>query len=749
MSARIRRISSLAWVPLVLALGCGNDVDFAATSPPSRAQSTDAQVASDPPSQVPSVPVVATVPKVETVPEAPDEPVPLEEPAAEAMPPAKDSDEVVSAPLPQPLPSTPAPPAPPAPTPVTVMQTFKAARVEDLSIAVDPPNRYASQMLTLREAAPAVTSLMQINRGIQEESFVQGHDGSLRPPENFTLTRAGLLDLLVIVDDSNSMRNEHEKLSTKLASLLASIGNTEWQIRVITTSDPCARNNRIIKAGDQDASQAFENAVKVPIIPWVIEKGLPMGIKGLQGECRGQKTPWLRDGSAVALLILSDEENCSSPNGDGCRGEVGDDPMDMINYLASIRPAGKARFYGIIEGPGNPCGDESYESLEYRAVVEATGGTYGTICEADYGPTLRAISANVSRIIDRRFDLAGMPDSGSLLLEIDGKPLTQGYRLEGRTLILEPTTVAETDRELRVLYRMGATPKFDQISLAQAADPDSLHVMVDQDILARDEFSYEPSSRELHFAAMPADDAKVRVKYRVGSLPKRFSLSGIDVLGSPLAVTVDGRPASYQFDPNGPSIVFTAAPADGHRINMTHRTASGRITHYPTAFADLILIPLADDVQTGEKLAITLEGEQVVVDAEDVVDGRRLRVRFDMGDTPQELTYDLGHEPEPGTVKVQDPSGQDVCYYMVNGSVVTLTCKPSEADRFTLSYRHVAERFTSFTLPGSFAADQATWKVWIDDQLLTPIVRKDHTVMIPMDLLAIDSIVKVAAIYVP
>lgn len=749
MNLRNRHVTPLSCVPwlLAFALGCGNQVTFSGAARPPQSQSTDAQAVSEAPFVTVTSTSIETAPETEEIANSPIdevEPAPAEVPEPQV---GEEPDEVV-APTPTPTPSLP-PPPPPPPTPVTFSQTFKAARVEDLSIAVDPPNRYASQILTLREAAPAVTNLMQMNRGIQEELFTQGHDGDLMPPETFTLTRAGLLDLLVIVDDSNSMRNEHEKLSTKLSSLLSSIGNTDWQIRVITTSDPCPRNNRLIRAGDQDAAQAFENAVKVPIIPWVIEKGLPMGIRGLKGECKGQTTPWLRDGSAVALLILSDEENCSSPNGDGCRGEVGDDPMDMINYLASIRPAGKARFYGIIEGPGNPCGDEAYEATEYRAVVEATGGTYGTICDPDYGATLRMISANVSRIIDRRFDLTSLPDMGTLMLEIDGKPISSGFRTEGKTLILEPDTVQESDRQLFVSYRTGATPKFDRITLAQGADPHSIRVKVGNDVLASDEFTFDAATRELDFDAIPADDAVVRVSYRVGGLPKRFELNGVDILGSPLAVTVDGQRATYRFDPAGPAIEFAMAPSDGQRIIITHRTASGRVTHYPTAFADLQLIPVAEDTQTGDQIPIMLRGTDLVVDADEVVEGRRLRVRFDLGDTPQELVYDLGHEPEPGTVRVRDDNGQEVCDFQVNGSLVTLACKPSEADRFTLSYRHVAERFTTFTLPGSFAAERATWQVWVDGQPLSPVVRNDHTVIIPLDHLTIDSIVKVAVTYFP
>lgn len=638
-------------------------------------------------------------------------------------------------------------PAPPLP--ITLEQNFVAARYEDFNIMITPPQRFARQIVTLREKAPTVAKFSQIDRAEQTELFTQGHIGTLLPPEDFVLTRAGLLDLLLVIDDSNSMRNEHQKLAARLASLLSSIGNTDWQMRVITTSDPCPRNNRLITARDADFATAFTSAVQVPIIPYVVEKGLPMAIKGLRGECRNKTTPWLREGSTVAVLILSDEQNCGSPYGDGCPGEEGESPQDMVNYLASIRPAGNARFHAIIEGSGNPCGDEAYEATEYRAVVDATGGAWGSICDADYAQTLQRISANVSRIIERRFELKQIPDSGSVMLSIDGKNLNAGFRIEGRTVILAPDAVRADDQKLQVSYRVGAIPQFDQVTLAQSADPQTVRVFVAGERLAKDEFSYDPMTRDLKLAAMPEDDAKIQVFYRTGLLPKRFSLAGLDILGLPVAVTVDGQMVAFQYDANTMAVDLAETPADGAKILVTHRTASGRITRYPAAFADLVLWPIATDVETGLQLPVLLDGQDITVDADEVVDGRRIELRYQLDSATKDFVYDLGQSPEPGSIHVRDDQGQEICAWQLVGSTVTVRCEPTEAAQISLSYRQVFERFAAFSLPGPFDPERASWQVWVDDVAILDIQRQGHTITIPAELLQIESKVKLAVTYRP
>src|SRR5690606_38580271 len=145
-----------------------------------------------------------------------------------------------------------------------------------------------------------------------------------------------------------------------------------------------------IRKSDANASQLFEAAVIVPLDNTVVEKGFPMAIRALNGECDGVTSPWIRSGSALGILILSDEDNCGSHAGEGCVGEVGETVAQMVDYLVGpdgIRAPGEARIYGIIDG-ADTCGLSAFPAPKYKAGVEATGGTWGRICDANYTATL-------------------------------------------------------------------------------------------------------------------------------------------------------------------------------------------------------------------------------------------------------------------------------------------------------------------------------------------------------------------------
>ena len=67
-------------------------------------------------------------------------------------------------------------------------------------------------------------------------SHKQGRAGDPQS-QNFEQGEWGMLDLLVVIDNSGSMTEEQANLSTKLQPLLSKIAKSNWQIAVVTT-DP-------------------------------------------------------------------------------------------------------------------------------------------------------------------------------------------------------------------------------------------------------------------------------------------------------------------------------------------------------------------------------------------------------------------------------------------------------------------------------------------------------------------------------
>lgn len=661
-------------------------------------------------------------------------------------------------PVPEPEPAAGETPAPeveaePDPELTTIERAFPAARIEDLSVTFLPEYRRATQQVTLSEMPPSAQTLTQVTRAAGADTYKQGKDGQTFGPETFSVSNSGKLDLLVVVDDSTSMAEEQNNLATKLDPLLSKIGNTDWQIAVVTTSNPCLRNGGVpIRKSDVNASQLFQAAVIVPLDNTVIEKGFPMAIRALKGECGTVTSPWVRAGSSIGVLILSDEDNCGSHAGEGCPGEPGETTQQMLDFLTGpqgIRAPGAARIYGIIDGL-DTCGSSAFPAPKYKAGIDATGGTWGRICDANYSTTLQTISDNVSRIVKREFTLAHAPDAGTLSVLVDGAAPAGGYTVNGKVLTL--TAAGANDVTLSVSYSYGSVPKHDRFTLSMAADVDTLTVKINGATEDSSKYTYDDSDHSILFSNLPVDDATIVATYRKDlTLPGRFQLAASDLLGAPLTVEVDGVATSaYTFDAAQAAISLSVPPADGASVRVTHKTKSGRVTRYAAALADPsdAHAVAAVDMDSGAPLDASLDGGDLVFGAADVVDGRKVEVKYELGYDPGDLQIILGQEPVGARVGVKASLDPAACAdgATLVGTTVTIDCPDRDIGEVTLSYRAVAERFTEFTIDEDIP-EGATWAVFVDGVATTEFERQEKTIRLPEAATTPTSMVKVVATF--
>ena len=132
--------------------------------------------------------------------------------------------------------------------------------------------------------------------------------------ETFTPQRqgSGLLDILLVIDDSESMEEEQIGLASRLSDLLKYIEDSDWQIRIITTDDDddnCLRTPPIT-AENKEIFQSIVNNLGTDGSGK--EHAVQMAIRGLQGKCDETTTPWLRENSVIAILIVTDEDHRDS-----------------------------------------------------------------------------------------------------------------------------------------------------------------------------------------------------------------------------------------------------------------------------------------------------------------------------------------------------------------------------------------------------------------------------------------------------
>ena len=210
---------------------------------------------------------------------------------------------------------------------------------EQQTVIIDTGFGLVSQGLTLQQNPLTQETISQINRPVQTVSSSQGHDGDTTN-ESFAVIEAGLLDLLIVIDDSDSMDPYQQKLADNLPSILTHIGNTNWRIAVATTSDPCLRQTsggtQILTKAIYDADPAAGKDTLTELIDVPVkssyERGILMGTDALQGICGASTNAWIRSSANVAMLIVTDEENCGSASNEGCDG----DPWETASYFTDV-----------------------------------------------------------------------------------------------------------------------------------------------------------------------------------------------------------------------------------------------------------------------------------------------------------------------------------------------------------------------------------------------------------------------------
>ena len=313
------------------------------------------------------------------------------------------------------------------------------------------------------------------------------------------------LDILLVVDNSGSMRDEQENLASKLDSLLERVKDSDWQI-AITSTDARDCIDKIITPANKDEFSATVRGLGIEgsgneMAVWKIiqalqgncirddsggseetmlmEKALQLRKEGVwyadADEIRktrlspgkdardvsncGRRRTWLRENSTLAILLVSDEDhNCNEHYMCGL--------TDLYFYLNSIRTLhATARLYGLLDTDTRDAGKHrGLVTLSgARAFLEWRDGSgeplfehYASINDPDYSETLQKISRSISASMQNTFVLKHTYDGHKTTINIvygnERRTLTEEeYTLEGKTLRIITTLPTNTSR-IEVMY---------------------------------------------------------------------------------------------------------------------------------------------------------------------------------------------------------------------------------------------------------------------------------------------------------
>lgn len=281
-------------------------------------------------------------------------------------------------------------------------------------------------------------------------------------------------DILFVVDDSGSMSEEQATLQAGLGAFIQALASSpvanDFQIGVTTSSvadfDGTARTPAgtlvapgVMNASDPDLVTTFQAAVAVGIAGSGREQPFEAARLAIsKSAAGGPNEGFLRPGARLAVIFLSDEDDCSGPAGLGvdnsadCRAEKVASPSalteigDVVSDLSAGREVVVAAIVGVAPGTLEPSCGGSYCSNQSCSTATDKGDRFVALLNA-VGPS----RSRLASICDANFDdaLAGFADAIlSQSLPLEGAPADWRMlvaRVERAGVATIPCTIAPSD----------------------------------------------------------------------------------------------------------------------------------------------------------------------------------------------------------------------------------------------------------------------------------------------------------------
>jgi hypothetical protein len=584
-------------------------------------------------------------------------------------------------------------------------------------------------------------SFTQLERATQVEQFTQGSAGT-KVTENFQQENLGLLDIMIVIDESASMAEEQSNLSTKLSALLSSVKDSNWQIGVITTDKRKSALRGIIKKGDVNAETAFKSAVTAGTAGSGDERGIYQAVTGLK------TAGFLRSNSAVAVLIVSDEDNCSSgPTSSSCLSAADKNYTYLTDYLTNT--AGRAlnteaRVFAIIYRSSDTkatCSTASNMGKVYEAAVTASGGATGSICAADYTSTLNAMSINIASILKNQWALKQIPDAGSLKVFVNDVEISTGFTLLASNLAFSEKPALGT--AIRVEYTTGAPGVIRNLfPLQKSALSGSATVLVNGAAAPAESYTVKAGTpASLVFNTTPPDASNIRITYKEDRpLTEDFNI-GLDVKPESISALVNSALVAASYDGATGILRLAAQAPEGSKIAVGFVKLSPPSLLFPIVGNTAPTNLQAHDAISGDAIAVSFENGAMVFKSEDFINNRDVHISYRNDATSAGvLTLPVAPVADSVIIKPEVNTCSGSGAFGVESNVVTLRCSLPGETGVTVEYKYVTDVLTKFDMSAVENCDQAKWEVFVNEKPLAFFKREGCFVVPTTDLPAAASV---------
>jgi hypothetical protein len=280
----------------------------------------------------------------------------------------------------------------------------------------------------------------------------------------------GKVDILFIDDNSASMEFEQSKLGQKFTSFVAQLQGLDWQVGITTTD--CSPGtwgicgsllpmaglaSAILTPAVAAFDQVFMNTIYRPetvdcankgACPSGNEEALKAAITAMDKR-DADNAGFFRDGAALALVVLTDEdEQSTAPS-------TATTPQAVVDHFNALWGGGKKmKSYAITVLSGDAAclkmqqdqqgGVGAYGTYAME-LARLTGGESQSICAADYSGILRQIGDDL-RTVTSAVTLSHPPASAAAIqisfVPAPAQPIT--WSLSGQTVLFDSPIPAGT-----------------------------------------------------------------------------------------------------------------------------------------------------------------------------------------------------------------------------------------------------------------------------------------------------------------
>lgn len=276
------------------------------------------------------------------------------------------------------------------------------------------------------------------------------------------------VDVLMVVDNSPSMKEEQEKIGQRISSFLGHLNDVDWHLGLTTTDISGGRfstngdlmtfsgtNLRVLDKSVPSYNQIFLNSVRRPESDCWTDCGSgdeqPLRASILAMDKRDSANHgFFRDNTDLVVVVISDENEMSTGTADATK------PQEVISKFNSLWAGTKSlTAYGILILPSDTkCYDDNlasggnYGTFVYE-FAKATGGLSGSICDNDYGASLSSIGQRVRNLLNS-FTLTADVDAATVKVTMTPTQAI-GWRVDGRKIVFDRPPASGTKIEVDYL----------------------------------------------------------------------------------------------------------------------------------------------------------------------------------------------------------------------------------------------------------------------------------------------------------